>query len=262
MLIPFFPLTVFGPSPDRRGQVCPRCGALTSSTARFCRACGLAFAQPARSVCPKCGSESPPEARFCANCGHDSQPLPPCGPPSQSGRPQTEIPQTTGPVPRQRKRVLPLALVGCGSILLLGLLAAGGYLGYRYWWTGPGHQETAVTTPESSSAEVDWEGAPVSPPDLSASQAHVSPHLDRLSAALKAGQIDTALSLTLPELRKDLESSLEGRPERMERLAQLLETRRLIAIEGDLAEFEVTEEGRRFSVTLQRVRDVWLLHSF
>ncbi len=193
--------------------------------------------------CPRCGALVSRSARFCPGCGQLLQ-------------------NHTGSASGAGRRILTVSLVGCASLVLLLALTAGGYVGYRYWSSLGGSGVVTNAPAGSSEVDVDWTGVSSSPPDLSASQQQVSPHLDRLSAALKDGNMETALSLALPELRDDLKANFEGQPERMARLARLLDTRRLIAVERELAEFEVTEDGRTFSVTLQRVGDAWLLHSF
>jgi predicted amidophosphoribosyltransferase len=44
---------------------CPHCQHEHREGARFCAACGSAFASP----CPACGSQPPPGAAFCDHCG-------------------------------------------------------------------------------------------------------------------------------------------------------------------------------------------------
>jgi hypothetical protein len=54
---------------DRKGHkaetVCPRCGRVSGSKARFCSSCGQAL----WGVCPSCGTPAGEGDRFCAGCG-------------------------------------------------------------------------------------------------------------------------------------------------------------------------------------------------
>ena len=54
-------------------SVCPSCGSLLKTGAKFCPQCGASTASmPAReavTACPSCQQENPPGARFCRKCG-------------------------------------------------------------------------------------------------------------------------------------------------------------------------------------------------
>jgi class 3 adenylate cyclase len=65
---------------------CPHCQHENRDGARFCAACGRAFA----SKCPACGSEPPPGAVFCDHCGTPLTGTTTAGaPPPLAPRPQT-----------------------------------------------------------------------------------------------------------------------------------------------------------------------------
>jgi len=153
-----------------------------------------------------------------------------------------------------------LLLVGCLALVVFAALAAGGYFGYRYWSTLPGSEE--AENAGGQSADADWGPSALAAHDLAQAQARIDPQVNRLAESLKRGDLQQVESMTLAETREDLRSAFQGHPDRMERFARLLATRKLIVAEGALAEFEVTEEGRVFTVTFQRIGDNWALHSF
>lgn len=59
-----------GPAPAQQSdQVpCPSCGALNSSSAKFCSECGASM-KPQPRKCAKCGAELSATAKFCGECG-------------------------------------------------------------------------------------------------------------------------------------------------------------------------------------------------
>ena len=53
----------------------------------------------------------------------------------------------------------------------------------------------------------------------------------------------------------------EAHRDELERVADLLATRRLVAATYDIAEYEVTENGRTFTVTFEPWGETWYLSS-
>ena len=47
------------------GIVCPSCGALLPTRAKFCLECGTALGKK----CPSCGADVPAGSKFCLECG-------------------------------------------------------------------------------------------------------------------------------------------------------------------------------------------------
>src|SRR4051812_45362307 len=87
-------------------KLCSVCGTENREDAKFCRACGQAFAaQAARNpaddagtavnVCPECGFQNKPGLRYCANCG---MALAGAAPSAGSGAPKPET-NGSGPPP-------------------------------------------------------------------------------------------------------------------------------------------------------------------
>jgi len=224
MLLPFFAMMSFVDSSGPRPRFCPGCGQAVSAAARFCRACGQRLGPPALT---------PPQQGLHAAAKRERSAL---------------------------RKPVALSLLGCGALVILGLVAAGGYVGYRYWWapSGAGPIEQAA----GQEADADWGGEGLRSPDLGTSEREIRPHLERVARAFGSGNVAQAQSLSLPETRDQIRSSFEGHPERMQRFAQLLANARLTVAEGDLAEFEFTENGRAFAVTFQRLGNTWVLHSF
>lgn len=52
-----------------RVLVCPRCWADNTPDARFCGACGNAFAPARAATCTGCGNALATDAKFCSSCG-------------------------------------------------------------------------------------------------------------------------------------------------------------------------------------------------
>jgi len=276
MLFLFLPLMmVDGGSQPRPTRCCPQCQSRVSEAARFCTSCGRPLPPPP-TVCPQCGTTCAPGARFCKECGHAlavemvtaparppaPPPIPPPPPPAavRLGSPAAAGSSVqTGSPPRRGR--LAILLIGCGGLVLLCATVAGGYLAYRFWPSKPA-VEQAASGVGVQEVDADWATVKEDQPNLVTAEREIAPHVDRLLQTLKAGNLNQALSMTLPDLRSELRSAFEGRPERMERFARLLETRRLVVAHGDLAEFEVTEDGKTFHVILQRIGDRWMLHSF
>jgi hypothetical protein len=84
----------------------------------------------------------------------------------------------------------------------------------------------------------------------------------RLEAALKAGDLAGATALVSPEVRDLCGQLLRDEPQAAARLAAVLATRRLVAQGARTAQFEVTDNGRRYPVTFLNVDGQWLLASF
>lgn len=250
--------------PPTSPSVCSRCGSQVSPTALFCRACGQALTDEMRRFCSTCGKPAALGARFCKQCGQGLS-----RPQQAAAKAPPAIPRGTfpgAPLPpaatvRSKPRSPVMWLAGCAVLVTFGLLATGGYFGYRYWSSlsgGPGSAGGDALT----EVDADWDSRDVAPPDLTQAQAQIEPHVARLAEAARSGNVEQVASMTLVETGTELRSAFAGHPERLERFGRLLGTRRLKAVEGDLAEFEVTEDGRVFVLTFQRVGNTWALHSF
>ncbi len=251
--------------PSQSQSSCPRCGAQVSPAALFCRSCGQPFTIAAPRFCPACGQPAALDARFCKECGqvlsNTAPTIAKTPPPPITVKPPVPSPPAP-PVPRagSKGRSPKLWLAGCAALIVVGVVAVGGYFGYRHWSSLPVAQES--TGDSGQEVDADWGGSDLASPDLRQAHTQIDPHVARLTEAASSGNLQTVLSMTMTEAREDLRMAFEAHPERMERFGRLLASRRLKAVEGNLAEFEVTEEGRVFVVTFQRVGDNWALHSY
>lgn len=62
---------------ENKKMICKQCGTDNSSTAKFCKACGVSLElsrpepepEPEYKYCTHCGAENAPTALFCMNCG-------------------------------------------------------------------------------------------------------------------------------------------------------------------------------------------------
>jgi hypothetical protein len=258
MIIPLFPVLMVDSNQNfQTERSCPQCRAPVPDDARFCGACRQPLTPTSAGVCVRCGQVQTSGAAFCMKCG-------------QSLAMVAEMPPALPSLPASRgaafpSRPLPKEPHHSGKMVftafLLAVLGTAGYLGYRYWPAGVGPAGFPAA-PASQGKDASWPGATDSAPDLAVAGKEITPHLDTLSRALTDGDFEKALGLTLPEVREDFRLAFQGQPQRMERFGKLLQSRRLTAIGSDLAELEVTENGKTFAITLQRIGNRWILHSF
>ena len=80
-----------------------------------------------------------------------------------------------------------------------------------------------------------------------------------LEQACRAGDVEAVVSHTHPAMRDSYGPILRDHQEELGRLADLLATRELVAREGTLAEFRVTEQGRSYYLTFEAIGDQWYL---
>jgi len=87
--------------------------------------------------------------------------------------------------------------------------------------------------------------------------------LDRAAAKLEqacnAKNAEQAVELLHPAVKAGYGATLRARKDELPRLGRLLATRKLIAATDEVAEYEVTEDGKTFILTFERHGDQWLL---
>lgn len=83
-----------------------------------------------------------------------------------------------------------------------------------------------------------------------------------LEAALKARDVAGATSLLAPEAATRCRTLFTQRPEAMAQLATVLATRRLVAQGARMAEYEVTDAGRRYPCIFELIDGRWCLSRF
>jgi hypothetical protein len=83
----------------------------------------------------------------------------------------------------------------------------------------------------------------------------------QLEAAFRAGDVEAVLTLTHPAMRTDYQTIFQAHQAELTRVADLLATRQLVQTTTSMAEYEVTENGRTFSVIFEAWGDQWYLSS-
>jgi hypothetical protein len=80
-----------------------------------------------------------------------------------------------------------------------------------------------------------------------------------IESAFRAGDVETALTWTHPAVRDAYRPIFQEHQGELERVADLLATRRLLHVTGTIAEYEVTENGRSFIVVFEAWGERWYL---
>ena len=73
--------------------------------------------------------------------------------------------------------------------------------------------------------------------------------------------METIINLTHPAMRSGYQSVFEAHQAELSRVADLLATRRLVHATYGMAEYEVSENGRTFSVIFEPWGEQWYLSS-
>ncbi len=192
--------------------------------------------------CTYCGAPVTQGTQFCARCGRPT-----------GGAPVTTS-EHAAPDASGGQRGFRLAPAVAGFVVvglcLCVVVGAGVYL----WRSGNlsrlGTSRVAVTTPAPAEAQVE-----VDEPTLQALEQSVG----RIEAAFRAGDVETVRNLTHPARHADYVPIFEAHRSELKRVADLLATRRLVAATYGMAEYEVTEDGRTFTVTFEPWGEQWYL---
>lgn len=188
--------------------------------------------------CTHCGTALSQEARFCGRCGRPAETLPAAAPPHKS------LPQVPPRRPARRRGPLMVGLGMVGICLCLATVAG------LIFWVGDG---VVPDLPfETAAVEAD-----VDPEILQTLEESVT----QIEAAFRAGDVETVLSLTHPAMRADYQAMFQAHQAELSRVADLLATRQLVQATASMAEYEVTENGRTFSVIFEAWGDQWYLSS-
>ena len=124
---------------------CSNCGKPLEEGALFCTFCGAKQNHPPappEPVCPSCGAKLEPDSRFCGSCGACLQAEEGAGQALPVPVPAAPLPaaadgggESADPLPIQpgggKKRLRPAWIIL--PVLLVLLLAAAGFAGYRYF---------------------------------------------------------------------------------------------------------------------------------
>ncbi len=191
--------------------------------------------------CPQCGAPLDRNARFCSRCGRQVTVMPAAAP--------VQRPSPT-PSPGWRFGLAGPLLTGLVAIgLCICVVAAGAILFRARGGNIPG-LDTLLQPSLPAEAQID-------PQTLQALEQSVS----QLEAAFRAGDVETVLNLTHPATRPGYRSIFEAHQAELTRVADLLATRRLVHATYDMVEYEVSENGRTFSVIFEPWGEQWYLSS-
>jgi hypothetical protein len=192
--------------------------------------------------CAYCGAPVTQGTQFCGQCGRPT------------GGVSVTASAPVAPDASGRRRGVRLAPAVAGFVVvglcLCGVLAAGVYLWRSGNLPGLGTPHVAVTTPAPAEGQVE-----VDEPTLQLLEQSVG----RIEAAFRAGDVETVINLTHPARHADYGPIFEAHRGELQRVADLLATRRLVAANYGMAEYEVTEDGRTFSVTFEPWGETWYL---
>lgn len=193
------------------------------------------------NFCPQCGAPLTRDARFCSRCGRPVA-VAPAATPVQ--------PSSPTPSPRRRSGLVGPLLTGLTAVgLCLCVVVAGAVLFRARGGIIPG-LDALLQPPSPAETQVD-------PQTLLALENSVS----RLETAFRAGDVETVINLTHPALRSGYLSIFQAHQTELSRVADLLATRRLIHVTYGMAEYEVSENGRTFSVIFEPWGEQWYLSS-
>jgi hypothetical protein len=85
---------------------------------------------------------------------------------------------------------------------------------------------------------------------------------DKVDAALRAGNAAAASELIDPGTRDYYKQVLTSPNANLKQLAAVLATRRLVFQDATFAQYEVTDQGKRFYVSYTNIKGTWYLSSF
>ena len=193
------------------------------------------------NYCPQCGAPLTRDARFCSRCGRPVA-VGPVAPPGQPSSPR--------PSPRRRFGLVGPLLTGLAAIGLCLCVVIGGAAFFRARGGIIPGLDTLLQPPLPAEAQVDSQ-------TLQALENSVN----RLEAAFRAGDVETIINLTHPAMRSGYQSVFEAHQAELSRVADLLATRRLVHATYGMAEYEVSENGRTFSVIFEPWGEQWYLSS-
>jgi hypothetical protein len=120
----------------------------------------------------------------------------------------------------------------------------------------------APAAPGGPGTPPETQGEPTPSPGDSGAPPSLADSVKRLEDALRAGDVEAAAALIFPDVRDLYRQVFQAHKDDLPQLADLLATRRFVALGAGVAEFEVTENGRKFPLTFFLLDGQWCLSGF
>jgi hypothetical protein len=130
-----------------------------------------------------------------------------------------------------------------------------------------GAEETTAAVTEagdsgSSGATATTEPEPQWPPPIEAgAKQEVEEAVTGVEGAFREGRLEAVSSVLHPAVGESYGRAFAAHQAELSRVADLLATRQLVLLVPGWAEYEVTEGGKKFRVTFEKVKGKWVLSS-
>lgn len=262
-------------------QFCVKCQAEISNGFKFCSLCGAPQIQPQTQTpenetqCPKCNRMIKSNAKFCEYCGavlmtsqysNTTYTNPPPIDNPYLYNNYSNVPPSYYPVQKKHTRAKAIAVV-------IVLIAA--VFGVYKLDLLPGFSKI-VDAGLASINSAAGNGTKISSEDLSAdilpeyeeniSEAVVSidtgvleSDIEDIENAFREGNAEKAADFVHPESRERYKKLFTENISKLDRISKLLETRKPLYQGDEYAEYEVTDNGKTYTVIFQKVNDKWML---
>lgn len=114
----------------------------------------------------------------------------------------------------------------------------------------------------ASNATTATETEPPWPPPIEAgAKQEVEEAVTGVEGAFREGQLEAVSSVLHPAVGESYGRAFAAHAGELSRVADLLATRQLVLLAPGWAEYEVTERGKTFRVTFEKVKGKWVLSS-
>lgn len=184
------------------------------------------------------------------------------------------VPARRAPRPARRRS---RAWVPVVAVVGLGVLGFGLFASWRLFQTlrmgglgfGRSNAPAAVAAPPeapdpagTSGSAAGSEPEPQWPPPVEpGARQEVESAVTGVEGAFREGRLEAVSSVLHPVIGADYGRAFAAHQAELPRVADLLATRKLVLLTPGWAEYEVTEGGKTFRVTFEKVKGKWLLSS-
>ena len=235
---------------------CSQCVSELPAGAKFCGRCG-AKVGPMPHFCAHCGRALEEGKRFCGGCGTA------IGTPAGAATGVVFPPAAAASSTPARK--------GGGTgwkvliLLVFMLLLAGGAAGGVWYW-----KPWRLIWPEEKNAidKAAWDRDLTPAPDKDAAgrkerwTAEVNQRAQEVEAAFNAKNVEAIVQLLPPPKRDELRPLLEAKRADLDRFGKVLATRKLVAVNEFIADYQVKDGKKTSPVTFALYDGKWYLYEF